>query len=692
MKAKTNLANRIQLYIFLSIVFVASIFMFADILTESIEYNSKAEEIRIDFYQQQQDIIKNRVEEVYNTVIEEKSKMNQQILETTKPLVEQAYNVATSIYSKYKDKKPDVEIQELIKDALRPVKFFEGRQYYFILDMDSNPVMLNNQQAITAAQLANNPNLKGNSTLDEMVTLIREKNEGFYTYYWSKPGAEGDNHKKSSYIKLFEPYNWIIGTGVYYEDYEEKLKKDLLEKIGKIRYGKNDNGYIFVFKFDGTTLMNDAQKKFIGKNIWDLEDINGRKVIQEQIKVARKPEGGFSYYSWNNPATGKMSKKISYVKGIQDWEWMIGAGFYIDDIEPEINALHDTIYNDRIQEFIEYFLIVSAICLILILFRKIFTRRLEKDLRTLIDFFKEAAKEDKLIETDKIRYQEFDELAEYANEMLEERITAKNNLEKLNSELTERVKSEISKNEKHVQLLHEQKKHADMGQMINAIAHQWRQPLNNIHLITQMMSDLDKGHKYSLSKDTLYKQHGELVDHMSRTIDDFRNYFSVRKVKHEFSIKEEIGKTVDLIQAQLNSKNISIELIYNNGSGDEENNDIFNGFSGEFRQIIMNLLSNAKDAIEDKRIKEKKSEEEHIKIYVETNENEITIKLFNSGDKIPDDILSKIFNPYFTTKDEGEGTGIGLYITKTIIENEMNGTISVLNEDNGVTFTIIIRK
>lgn len=613
--------------------------------------------------------------------------MNQLILETSKPLVLQAYNVASYIYNKYNGKIPDAQIKEKIKDSLSPVRFFNGTQYYFIISTDAEGVMLNNQPTGTNTRLSGYVDPHGNNILNDMVKIATNNQEGFYTYYWSKPGAEGNNHKKSSYIKLFEPYNWIIGTGVYYEDYDKELKNRLLDKISEIRFGSNNNGYIFVVTFDGTTLMNRTQKHLIGKNMWDIEDVNGVKVIQEEREAVRKPDGDFIYYHWNNPATGKISQKASFVKGEQDWEWMIGAGYYYDDVDPVINALHDEIYDDSKQELVEYISIVATICIIIILFRKAFTRRLERDIHTLIDSFNKAANNDKLIETDQIKYQEFDELAQYANKMLSERISAKNKLEKLNNELHETVKNEIKKNERHTQALHEQKKHADMGQMINAIAHQWRQPLNNIHLITQMLKEIDNGADYNIDKETLYQQHADLVEYMSRTIDDFRNYFSVRKQKQPFNVKEEIDKTVALIQAQMSANNISIDV-----SSDQGADDTFNGLAGEFRQIIMNLLSNAKDAIEDKRKKGNESKLEHIKIRIISSKDEIIVEIYNTGSHIPEDVLSKIFDPYFTTKEEGKGTGIGLYLTKTILKNEMNGTITANNSEDGVTFAVSLSK
>lgn len=688
MNNKIHLASRIQLYIFISVILVASIFLTADLVTEHFEYKQNAENIRQNYYTQEQAHIKEEVIKVQEMIQDERLLVQNQIYDTTKNAVEQGYNVALHIYSKYKNIKPEYEIKEIIKDALKPVRFGGGAQYFFIISTDADEIMLDNHPDTKGLPLKNYADPHGNHVLKDMAEIAETDGEGFYSYLWSKPGTEGADHGKASYVKLFKPFGWVIGTGVYFEDYEKTMQTRLLKQIGKIRFGPDLSGYIFVVSFDGVTLMNGTQRHLIGENIWDMEDVNGVKVIQEEYTAAQKPGGDFIHYHWLNPKTGKISEKVSYIKGIQDWEWMIGAGFYYDDIEPELNRLHDEIYDDRKQEFYEYLIIVILISLLLLMIKRLFTRRIDKDMSKLTSFFKNAAHEDRLIDTEPIRYSEFAQLAEYANMMLKERIAVKNSLEELNTGLHQRVQAEIRKNEKHVQLLHEQKKLADMGQMINAIAHQWRQPLNNIHLITQMLEEIDEGENYQLDKSVLYKQHGELVEYMSKTIDDFRNYFSVKKQKHDFSLSEEIKKTIDLLSAQLRASDIIVELESTNEGAD----DIFHGFSGEFRQIVMNLLSNAKDAISDKRKNTGSRDEEFIRIFIESKKEEIVVSISNTGGIIPEEIISKIFNPYFTTKDEGKGTGIGLYLTKTMIEKEMNGTITAANNDSGAVFTITLKR
>jgi len=266
-------------------------------------------------------------------------------------------------------------------------------------------------------------------------------------------------------------------------------------------------------------------------------------------------------------------------------------------------------------------------------------------------------------------------------------------LKELNEKLQLKVKEEVEKNNKKEKLLFEHKRFADMGLMINAIAHQWRQPLNNISLVSQMMEEIDNGDEFDFDKNELYSQHRDIVEHMSQTIDNFRNYFSRDKEKHNFSIVDEIQSTLSLVDVQFNSHGITTNFNINESGNTQDNEDTFlcYGSPGDFRQVLLNIFNNAHDAIID--YKEKNSNQ-HSKITItvgcDSTGSHVTIE--NSGDNIPDDILVRIFQPYFTTKEEGKGTGIGLYMSRIIIEQEMNGKIYAMNTDSGVAFHLLLPK
>jgi len=274
-------------------------------------------------------------------------------------------------------------------------------------------------------------------------------------------------------------------------------------------------------------------------------------------------------------------------------------------------------------------------------------------------------------------------------------------LEKLNETLEKRIEKEVSIRKKNEQILFEQKKFVDMGQMINAIAHQWRQPLNNVQLISQMLKEINSGVDYSMDYSELYEQQIDLLTHMSATIDDFSNFFSPKKEKSYFSITKEIMMATELVKPQLESS--GIRVVFSCSCSEEsitctenfldrycgKGKDSVKGFPSELRQVYLNLISNAKDAVIDS-YNEKITQEKLVNISIEVAENSVKITMCNTGGQIDDDVMPKIFDPYFTTKSEGKGTGIGLYMSKMIIEDSMKGKLSCFNTDTGVCFEIIL--
>jgi PAS domain S-box-containing protein len=238
------------------------------------------------------------------------------------------------------------------------------------------------------------------------------------------------------------------------------------------------------------------------------------------------------------------------------------------------------------------------------------------------------------------------------------------------------VAKELAKNEHKRRLLIQQNKMAAMGEMIGAIAHQWRQPLNNISLILHFIRDNAKNQAFVEEKmDDFVSRAKTQIEYMSSTIDDFRDFYQPSKEKSHFCVPEAIRTTLTIMSTEIEKNNIVVTI-----DGEPL---VVNGYENEFKQAILNILSNAKDAIVSKKAQKGKFQG---KIAITITEDIISI--YNNGGFADIEVLERMFEPYFTTKFEDKGTGIGLYMTKMIIENSMGGEITAQNRDEGVEFMI----
>jgi len=255
------------------------------------------------------------------------------------------------------------------------------------------------------------------------------------------------------------------------------------------------------------------------------------------------------------------------------------------------------------------------------------------------------------------------------------KIDDKIQLRELNTKLEERIEKAIDQNRKKDQLLSYQSKLATMGEMIGIIAHQWKQPLSSLSAKIQSI-------KYKKNIDTQYKEdfitdNMQLIQFMTKTIDDFRDFYRQDKEKENFEISNCIYKTLNILEPQFSGLKIDISV--------ECENFTINGLQSEFQHVIVNLISNAKDVLLEKEIENKK-----IKISTKIDKNRGIISFEDNAGGIPNELLEKIFEPYFTTKKIGKGTGIGLYLSKTIIEETMQGELVVENTKEGACFKIIV--
>ena len=263
-----------------------------------------------------------------------------------------------------------------------------------------------------------------------------------------------------------------------------------------------------------------------------------------------------------------------------------------------------------------------------------------------------------------------------------------NRLKIMNKKLATRIKKELDKHQEKDRILAQQQKMVSMGQMIENIAHQWRQPLS---VISTSASGLKLKKQLNILEDEeLIKSIDKIVDtakYLSDTIDDFRYFFKPQKDKTKFSLAKNIEKSLSFLEATLKENSIKVEFDY-------EDIDII-AYETELIQVFINIINNSKDAFIEKKI-----EDRVIFISIKKFPNRILIEIKDNAGGVEEDILDKVFEPYFTTKHQYNGTGIGLYMSNQIIKTHLNGDIFMKNcsfkykniEQKGVITTIVLPK
>jgi signal transduction histidine kinase len=431
------------------------------------------------------------------------------------------------------------------------------------------------------------------------------------------------------------------------EEYEKKsydrLKKEVIDWVESVRYGKN--GYVWIHDTSHHLIAHPFRPYDIGKDDTNNTDATGDKIFQKFINTAtRNPEGGFVEYYWAKPEFEAPRKKIGFLKLDKTWGWVVGTGLYIDDIESSIFKKKLQLER-KIDKYVQIILL-SAFSLILLF--------------------------------GIIGYMISKRIVEVFTSYRQNVIKKEQALKEFNKTLSHKIDEALNEAKKKDRALLHQSRLAQMGEMLSMIAHQWRQPLceiSGIFMEMETASKFKKADNEFIAKNA--KDGYNLISYMSKTIDDFRDFFKPAKTKEEFSLIKACKEAIVIAEASLKSKDIKLLLHV------KDDVKVF-GYSSEFAQVILNLILNARDILVERGIKDAK-----IDISILKKEKEIILSVSDNGGGIEEGIINRVFEPYFSTK-KSSGTGLGLYMSKMIIEENMGGKLSVKNGNDGAVFEVIL--
>jgi len=418
-KRKTHKITSVFFYGTLAIVsLVVIIACYLWVSSEYRNYSKETENLREEYLKREKALVKHETEQAVNYINFIRTKTRSELREMLKQRVYEAHDMASHIFNIYNGKKPKSEIEQLIKETLRPVCFNKGRGYYFIGNLDGYDILYPPNPDHEGSFIYHFKDIEGNFVMQDELEVVNSKGEGFVSGFWVKPGENKDQaFEKISFVKLFKPLNWYIGTGEYIDDFEADLQQKVLEQLSSIRFG--EEGYIFVNTYKGDALITDGNIVEGDVNLWEMQDPDGIKVMQEERRAVENPDGGFISYSWRKLTGDIPVAKTSFIKGIPEWEWMVGAGVYVDEIENILLQKRADLKKIVRRNILIVAGIFVFVLLITYLAIRYMSNLISNSINSFLSFFNMAATKHQNIDIDKVNFAEFQILGKSANRMID---------------------------------------------------------------------------------------------------------------------------------------------------------------------------------------------------------------------------------------------------------------------------------
>ena len=368
--------------------------------------------VKKEFTEQKKKEVKNEVLMVYNLIEHKEELLKKDVERRLKEKVNQAYGIAKNIYETNKEEKTDEEIKYLIALALKDLTYENDNTYFFINSNKGQAILFNKEIKLDKYhdvwKLKDN---NGNFIIQNQSKIALEKKEGFLINTFVKPDSnDTKQYSKLSYVKLFEPFNWHIGLGEYIDELREKNQSELLNWIASLRF--ENSGYIFVNSTDGKTLV------FEG-NIVDPKPHPFPELIKQQIEAVKNKNGDFFEYKFKKPNTTQEFDKVSFVKKYDEYNWIIGCGVYLDELNDELKR-KEIVFKETINNQIKSMLIIFLLLVVIIyLLSKRISTFINYNINSLIQAFSKASLNNEKINTEELTYKEFVLLADNLNKTLE---------------------------------------------------------------------------------------------------------------------------------------------------------------------------------------------------------------------------------------------------------------------------------
>ncbi|MCK5111214.1 MAG: cache domain-containing protein [Arcobacteraceae bacterium] len=632
----------------------------------------------------------------HNNVIQ----YEKQVIKAKKEALKNYVDMAKGVLQIYRDKVTStttpLELQQIKNDAIKAMDsmvYGNDSGYVFVWSYDGVPLAFNPRPDLIGKNLLNLKGGGGKWVIKDHIANAKKGGGHFYNYKW-KTTKDSAYQTKISYSFGVQDWRWFVGTG----EYMSKEEKEIAQKKEQIINDTNQLIYIIMFSaivliLIASTILYFLIRKVITKPLNNLkcELSNFFSFLQN------KEEDISSSYVYANDEIGQMSKEIN-----DNIQVSIKLHNELKDSEHKAKILNDTLeekVKNRTLELKEQKETFEAIYngskdAIAILDMKSNFLAVNPAYLEMTGF-----SENELLSTSCLRLTHNKDV-EASKKAIEEvlRVGFIKNFEKEciikgNKSILTNMSMSLLKNPNRIlisvrditeqrykdKLLYEQSKMASMGEMIGNIAHQWRQPLS---VISTAATGMKMQKEFNMLTDKSFNETCKAINknaqYLSKTIDDFSDFIKGDRNKTIFSLEDNVDSFLHLVEGSIKSYHIKIIL-------DLEEDIKIDGYENELTQCLINIFNNAKDILNEKEVKDKL-----IFITTSIHDGNAIIKIKDNASGIPNDILPKIFEPYFTTKHKSQGTGLGLHMTYNLIVDGMGGNIEANNvsyEYKGKSYT-----
>lgn len=378
-------------------------------------YHRDKQQIRHDILSRKMDLIKNQTLTARRYIHYAKEKYHENLIDRLKEQVNTEYR-----FIKYLHQSNIPESRETIISMIQSA-YKTGEQSdrnMFVNTLNGRALVNISNPSWVGDDLLNLTDYRGNKLIKNEIGALQDKPEALLTYQLSANDSSLFS-QKITFIKKYEPLKIYLGEAIYLEDHIDNVQSKIMQLLANIRFGTE--GYIFLNTKDGYGLIKDGKIIEDRVNMWNLTDPNGVKVMQEEYRASNTPGGDFIYYSWRKLNSDKVEKKISFVAGVDEFNWMLGAGTYIDEINQKIKEREQVLKAGLYKDYSLFALILILVLISSYFILRYFVRTEQAQVNLFIDYFSKTGDSFQLLDIKKFRYNEFMRMAESLNKMVKER-------------------------------------------------------------------------------------------------------------------------------------------------------------------------------------------------------------------------------------------------------------------------------